>query len=153
MVTQLLVMKGKESHSMEGEHEEHKDDRDSDSKGEKLGDSSTNNTLSASSSITFKVEAKHEISIYDNQVNSKKLNSWLTQLEVHLGLYQIKEAQHIFFSHLKMTRHALLWWESYADALWISKKPMVMKCKDFKALSKSQFFLVGYEKEQLMKWQ
>jgi hypothetical protein len=36
-----------------------------------------------------------------------------------------------------MTEHALLWWESYVDALRIGTQPMVMKWEDFKASLKS----------------
>jgi hypothetical protein len=51
-----------------------------------------------------------------------------------------------------MIGHALLWWESYVDALRIGKKPMVMKWEDFKELLKSQFYPIGYEEEHIMKW-
>jgi len=85
--------------------------------------------------------------MYDEKFNVEVLNRWLKQLDVYFGLYQIQEAQHISFPHLKMTRHALLWWESYVDALWIGKKPMVMKWKDFKALLKSQLYTIHYEEE------
>jgi hypothetical protein len=39
------------------------------------------------------------------------------------------------------------------NALKMGKSPMVMKWEDFKALLKSQFYPIGYEDEQLMKWQ
>lgn len=57
---------------------------------------------------SFKVEAELKIPMYDSQVNVEILNSWLKQLEVYFGLYQTKEAQHISFARLKMTKHALL---------------------------------------------
>jgi hypothetical protein len=38
-------------------------------------------------------------------------------------------------------------------ALRMGTNPMVIKWKDFKELLKSQFYLIGYEEEQLMKWQ
>jgi hypothetical protein len=116
LVTQFLVMKGKEAHSTETEHEEHNSGPES-SKGETLGNSGNDNNISSSSSVPFKVEAKLE----------------MKQLEVYFGLYQIQETQQISFAHLKMTKHALLWWESYVDALRIGKNPMVMKWEDFKA--------------------
>jgi hypothetical protein len=115
-------------------------------------DSGKNHSFSSSSHIPFKVEEKIEIPMYDGQINVEVLNSWLKQLEVYFGLYQIQETQQISFSHLKMTKHALLWWESYVDALRIGKNPMVMKWEDFKALLKSQFYPIGYEEEKLMKW-
>jgi hypothetical protein len=39
------------------------------------------------------------------------------------------------------------------DALSIGKKPMIMKWEDFEALLNPQFYLIGYEEEQLIKWQ
>jgi hypothetical protein len=69
MITQLLVMKGKETHSMDIEHGEHKASLE-DYKSDKLGNSSNDNTFSSSSSIPFKVELKLEIPKFDDQVNT-----------------------------------------------------------------------------------
>ena len=55
MVTQLLVMKGMEAHSMRIEHGEKNTDPE-DSKGEKLKDSGKNNNFSSFSNVPFKVE-------------------------------------------------------------------------------------------------
>ena len=46
-----------------------------------------------------------EIPMFDGQVNVEVLNSWLKQLEVYFGLYQIREEYKIYFSHLKMIGH------------------------------------------------
>ena len=107
LVTQLLVMKGKEAHSTKTKHEEHKASPEG-SKGETLGKSGNDNTFSSSSNVPFKVEVKLEISMYDGQTNVEVLDSWLKQLEVYFRLYRIQETQHISFTHLKMTQHALL---------------------------------------------
>jgi hypothetical protein len=95
-------MKGKEAHSTETEHEEHKAGPEG-SKGEMLGNSGNDNNISSSSSVPFKVEAKLEIPMFNGQTNVEALDSWLKQLEVYFGLYQIQETQQISFSHLKMT--------------------------------------------------
>jgi hypothetical protein len=90
LVTQLLVMKGKEAHSTKTEHEEHKAGLEG-SKGETLGNSGNDNKFSSSSSVPFKVEVKLEIPMFDGQTNVEALDSWLKQLEVYFGLYQIQE--------------------------------------------------------------
>jgi hypothetical protein len=151
LVTQLLVMKGKEAHLVETEHEECKAGPES-PKGEMLGNLGYEN-FSSSSNIPFKVEAKFEITMFDGQTNVEFLDGWLKQLEVYFGLYQVQETQRISFPRLKMIGHDLLWWESYVDALRIGNKPIVTKREAFKALLKSQFYPIGYEEEQLMKRQ
>jgi hypothetical protein len=105
-----------------------------------VGNSGNDNNISSSSSVPFKVEEKLEIPMFNGQTNVEALDSWLKQLEVYFGLYQIQETQQISFTHLKMTRHALLWWESYVDALRIGKNPMVTKWEEFKALLKFSLF-------------
>jgi hypothetical protein len=111
--------------------------------------------FSSSSHVPFKFEEKLEIPMYDGQINvevPEVLNNWLKQMDVYFGLYQIQELQHISFACLKMTRHALLWWESYLGVLMIGSKPMIMKWEDFNAVLKSQFYPIGYEEDKLMKW-
>jgi hypothetical protein len=95
-------------------------------------------------SAPFKVEVKIGIPTFDGQVNVEVLSSWLKQMEVYFGLYQIQEAQQIYFSHMKMSKHALQWWESYVDAPRIGKMNMITKWEDFKALLKSQFYPIRY---------
>jgi hypothetical protein len=151
-VTRVIILKGKEAHSIKTKQGEHKAISEG-SKGETLGNLRNDNIFSSSSSIPFKVEAKLEIPMFDGKTNVEALDSWLKQLEVYFDLYQIQEMQQISFSRLKMTIHAFLWWECYVDALRIGKRPMVMKWEDFKALLKSQFYPIGYEEEKLMKWQ
>lgn len=55
LVTQLLVMKGKEAPLAEIEQGEHKGDSEG-SKGKKLGNSVNDNTFSSSSSIPLKLK-------------------------------------------------------------------------------------------------
>ena len=94
MVTQLLVMKGMEAHSMRTEHGEKKVDLE-DSKGENSEDSGKNNNFSSSSNVPVKVEAKLEIPMFDGQVSSEVLNRWLKQIKVYLAF--IKSNKHNIF--------------------------------------------------------
>jgi hypothetical protein len=92
LVTQLLVMKGKEAHSVDIDHEEHKIDPEG-SKGEMLGNLGNDINFSSSSSVPFKVEVKLQIPMFNGETNAKALDSWLKQLEVYFGIYQIQETQ------------------------------------------------------------
>jgi hypothetical protein len=65
--------------------------------------------------------------MFYEQVNVEVLNNWLKQMEVYLAFNKIQETQQIYFSHLKITRYALLWWERFVYALRIGNNPMITK--------------------------
>jgi hypothetical protein len=94
LVMQLLVKKDREANSIETEHEEDKAHRED----PMYNDSCKNHVFFFIFHIPFKVEEKLEIPMYDGQINVEVLNSWLKQMEVYFGLYQIQETQQIFFS-------------------------------------------------------
>jgi hypothetical protein len=48
--------------------------------------------------------------------------------------------------------YGMLWWDIYVESLRIGKKTMMMKWEDFKELLKSQFYTIGNEEENLIKW-
>ena len=54
--------------------------------------------------------------------------------------------------NLKYITHGFLWWAIYVKALRIGNKPMMMKLEDFNELLKSQFYTIGNEEENLIKW-
>jgi hypothetical protein len=74
LVTQLLVIKGKEAHSTKTEHEEHKVGLEG-FKGKMLGNSCNDNKFSSSSSVLFKVETKLGIPMFNGQTNAKALDN------------------------------------------------------------------------------
>ena len=88
--------KYREATKTEIEHEEYKVDRERD-ESKKPEDLGKIHNFSPSSNVPFKVEVKLEISMYDGQVNVEVFSSWLKQLEVYFGLYQIPEASTYFF--------------------------------------------------------
>ena len=44
------------------------------------------------------------------------MNNWLKQLEVYFQIHGVvNDVNKIFFARLKMSEHALVWWESYVE--------------------------------------
>jgi hypothetical protein len=77
---QLLVKKDKVENSAKNEYEVHKARQEE----PMCNDLGKIHYLSSSSHISFKVEEKIEIPMYDGQTNVKVLNNWLKQLEILL---------------------------------------------------------------------
>jgi hypothetical protein len=61
----------------------------------------------------FKVEARIDISTYDGSIDAEKLDSWLSQLETYFDLYGYSSEAKVSFARLKLTNHALKWWNSF----------------------------------------
>lgn len=59
----------------------------------------------------------------------------MSKLEIYLSLH--KSEGHIYFSHPKISRLALIWWEDYTHSLALEKLPFVVKGVDFKKPSLS----------------
>ncbi|GJT76267.1 hypothetical protein Tco_1042992 [Tanacetum coccineum] len=60
----------------------------------------------------FKVEARIDIPSYDGTVDAEKLDSWIDQLETYFTLYGFTSVKKVSFVRLKLTSHALAWWNS-----------------------------------------
>ncbi|GKB94380.1 hypothetical protein Tco_0980517, partial [Tanacetum coccineum] len=60
----------------------------------------------------FKVEARIDIPSYDGTVDAEKLDSWLDQLETYFTLYGFTSTAKVSFARLKLTSHALAWWNA-----------------------------------------
>jgi hypothetical protein len=61
----------------------------------------------------LKLDVKFELPMYDGEVNEKKLNNWVRQMEFYCSLQQIKdEATQIKLTLLRFAGTTLLWWKS-----------------------------------------
>nr|GEU33486.1 hypothetical protein [Tanacetum cinerariifolium] len=60
----------------------------------------------------FKVEERIDIPTYDGTVDAEKLYSWIDQLETYFTLYGFSSSDKVVFARLKLTSHALAWWNS-----------------------------------------
>ena len=61
----------------------------------------------------FKVEAHINLPTFDGTINAEKLDTWLAQLETYFTLYGYYSMEKATFARLKLTSHALAWWNSY----------------------------------------
>lgn len=61
----------------------------------------------------FKVGARIEISTFDGTIDAEKVDSWIDQLETHFTLYGFSSVEKVSFARLKLTNHALTWWNAY----------------------------------------
>ncbi|GKA67071.1 hypothetical protein Tco_0766879 [Tanacetum coccineum] len=60
----------------------------------------------------LKVKARIDIPTYDGIVDAEKLYSWVDQLETYFTLYGFSRSDKVVFAWLKLTSHALAWWNS-----------------------------------------
>ncbi|GKF69599.1 hypothetical protein Tco_0202656, partial [Tanacetum coccineum] len=76
-------------------------------------DNETHVILPRGSHKPFKVEARIDIPSYDGTVDAEKLDSWIDQLETYFTLYGLSSTEKVSFARLKLTNHALAWWNSF----------------------------------------
>jgi hypothetical protein len=61
----------------------------------------------------LKLDVKFEFPLYDAELNAKRLDNWIRQIEVYCRIQRIiDEETMIHLSSLKMGGTALVWWES-----------------------------------------
>nr|GEU36640.1 hypothetical protein [Tanacetum cinerariifolium] len=65
----------------------------------------------------FKVEARIDIPTYGGTVDAEKLDSWIDQLKTYFTLYGVHSKEKVIFARLKLTSHALAWWNSMLKSL------------------------------------
>jgi hypothetical protein len=96
----------------------------------------------------IKLDAKIDLPAYDGSIDGEKLDNWIDQLESYFAIYAYDDARRLAIARLKLTSHALVWWNSYlrthgsVGLLW----------EEFTELLREQFYPVGYEEERWHKW-
>jgi hypothetical protein len=61
----------------------------------------------------FKIDVRLDVPLYVGSLDVEKLENWLRQLEINFGCNGLYDGQSIYFARLKMSGHALSWWEAY----------------------------------------
>jgi hypothetical protein len=98
------------------------------------------------------MEVKVDIKPYKCDIDTLRLNHWLQQLEFYFSVQHIEEAQNIYFAIMKLEGHSLTWWEIDTKTLKLEGDPLVTKWEDFKILSNSQLYPIGYVEDQWIRW-
>ena len=66
-------------------------------------------------------------------------------MEIYLQIHSVvNDADKISFARLKMSGHALVWWESYVENFRDEHLSELSSSNIFKDLLKDQFYLLGY---------
>ncbi|GJY15489.1 glutamate-rich WD repeat-containing protein 1 [Tanacetum coccineum] len=95
----------------------------------------------------FKVEARIDIPTYDGTVDAEKLDSWIDQLETYFTLYGFRSKEKVIFARLKLTSHALAWWNSTLKSL-----DEEVNWKVFTRLLRQEFYPMGYSQDRWTRW-
>ncbi|GJR36909.1 hypothetical protein Tco_1212593 [Tanacetum coccineum] len=95
----------------------------------------------------FKVEARIDIPSYDGTVDAEKLDSWLDQLETYFTLYGFTSTAKVSFARLKLTSHALAWWNAQ---LKMTRDRITWN--EFKRLLRQEYYPMGYSQDRWSRW-
>ncbi|GJU74760.1 ribonuclease H-like domain-containing protein [Tanacetum coccineum] len=107
-----------------------------------IEDGDNNNKKVHGPHYPFKVEARIDISTYDGTVDAEKLHSWINELETYFTLYGFSSSD----KRLKLTSHALAWWNSQL------KTREDVSQKEFTRLLRHEFYPMGYSQDRWMRW-
>ncbi|PWA90212.1 hypothetical protein CTI12_AA103160 [Artemisia annua] len=129
----------KETYGFSGFDDEDEDDEN----GEDI-----NKTMKHDSHHPFKVEAKIDIRTYDGTIDAEKLDSWLDQLETYFTLYGFRSSEKVVFAQLKLTSHALAWWNSQLKIMGNEE----ISWKKFTLLLRQEFYPMGYVQDRWTRW-
>ncbi|GJX35632.1 hypothetical protein Tco_0247189 [Tanacetum coccineum] len=108
----------------------------------------THESLSRGSHKPFKVEARIDIPSYDGTVDAEKLDSWLDQLETYFTLYGFTSTEKVSFARLKLTSHALAWWNAQ---LKMTREEEIT-WNEFKRLLRQEYYPMGYSQDRWSRW-
>lgn len=111
-------------------------------------DSETCMTRDRVSQRPFKVEAKIDIPTFDGTIDVEKLDSWIDQLETYFTLYGFSSTEKVAFARLKLTSHALAWWNSHLKTMTEED----VKWNQFTRLLREEYYLMGYSQEWWSRW-
>ena len=82
----------------------------------------------------------------------KTVNNWLKQLEVYFQIHDVvNDVYKISFTRLKMSGHALVWWENYVETYRDEHLSEISSWNAFKDLLRDQFYPLGHHNKQMMK--
>lgn len=116
------------------------------------------NTNSCFQSTPLKLEVKFDLPTFDGEVNAKKLDHWLKQIEVYYRIQKIvKDEDKIQLATLKMSGNALIWWKSCMQNYMENENESLNVClaswTHFIQLLRDQFYPLGYHQKVVMEWQ
>ena len=99
----------------------------------------------------LKLDVKFVLPMYDGEVNAKKLDNWVRQMEVYCNFHQIKdEATKIKLASLRLEGTTLIWWQSKMQHGTQQVGKIFPSWHDFISALRKQFYPLGYKKKVLI---
>ncbi len=96
----------------------------------------------------MKLDVKFELPIYDGEMNPKKLDNWIKQLEVYCHIQNISDDKmKIQLATLRMRGTNLIWWESKTQVDVKRKGKVISSWSKFLKYLRKQFYPLGYMKQ------
>eukprot|EP01018_Ginkgo_biloba_P006285 Gb_27215 [translate_table: standard] len=101
--------------------------------------SSTSFSLAPKSLI--QIDTKIKLVPFDGSIDAEKVDAWIRDLEVYFESQGFADDQQCLFAKLKLTKHALLWWDSLCSrrakagldpiSVWADMKEQILaSCPD-----------------------
>ena len=101
----------------------------------------------------LKLEVKFNLPTFIGEVNAKKLDHWIKQIEVYCRIQKIvRDEDKIQLATLKMSGNALIWWESCLQSKNESIQACIASWTHFVQLLRDHFYPLGYRQKAIMEW-
>jgi hypothetical protein len=101
----------------------------------------------------LKLDVKFELQIYDGELNAKKLDNWINQIEVYCRVQNIMdEIANIQLDTLHLGDTTLIWWESKTQVHLIQHGKVISSWDEFIVANRKQFYPLAYVRNFFMEW-
>jgi hypothetical protein len=101
----------------------------------------------------LKLAVKFEFPMYDGEVNVKRLDKWVIQMEFYCSVQKIKdEATQINLASLRLASTTLIWWKSKLQNGTQQDGNVFPSWKDFVFALRKKFCPLGYKEKALIEW-
>jgi hypothetical protein len=102
---------------------------------------------------SLNLDIKFELPIYNGEVNAKKLDNWIRQIEVYSIIQKIQDDEtKIQLASLILDGLKLIWWESKTQEEMKKNGNFFLSWNDFIIAIKKQFYPLAYKQKETMEW-
>jgi hypothetical protein len=101
----------------------------------------------------LKLDIKFELPMYNGEVNAKKFDNWIHQIEVYCRIQRIQEYEtKIQLASLRLESATLIWWEAKIQEDMKNHGKVLSSWNDFIVAIKRQFYPLAYMHKAIMDW-
>jgi hypothetical protein len=101
----------------------------------------------------LKLDVKFELPMYDGEVNAKRLDNWVRQMEVYCSVQQIKDDKiQIKLASLRIAGTTLIWWKSKLQNGMQQVGNVFPSWKVFVSAPRKKLYPLGYKEKDLIEW-